>query len=296
MPLVTVIPRVLSSSYYLPFFGEVFYIMKPTEHKYTGGMLGKGLSLLVILGEYPNGVGVSTLAREAGLPVSTVHRLLTTMASLGFVSFDADSRQYSIGLKVFELSYRVSLVRDLGEVALPVMRRIMEITKATTLMSVRDGEEIMYVERVEGPRRIRIQGAVGERLPLHCTSQGKVLLAFLPESEREKILGRLRLEQLAPNTITDLDTLRGELDRTRMKGYAVANEEAEEGICAVAVPIIGPRGRPVAALCIAAPVFQTPLEDLERFVPLLRDGARDIGVQLPRTEGALASMRKEMGG
>lgn len=253
-------------------------------NKLAGGMLAKGLALLVALGNHPDGVGGSLLAREVELPVSTVHRLLTTMESLEFVRFDSERRRYSLGLRMFELSNQVSSVRDLSEVALPVMRKITEITGEPTLMSVLAGREMVYVQRVEGLRPIQIRGSVGRRGPLHCTSLGKALLAFLTNKEREEIVGQLRLESYTPNTIADLDVLRKELDRTRDRGYAIVDEEHEEGVCAVGVPVMSACGWPVAAICVAAPAFRTTREELEQFVPMLRDAAWEMGVQWPRNE------------
>lgn len=250
--------------------------------KQVGGMLAKGLNLLDALAEYPDGAGVSELAREVRLPVSTVHRLLATMVQLGFVSFHGNRRQYSLGLKVFELSHRVALVRDLSEVALPVMRKVTEATGEPTLMSVRDGLEMIYVERVDGPSRIQIRGSVGGRGPLHCTSLGKALLAFLPDGEREGVLRELHLTKRAPNTITETSDLREELALTKDRGYAVADEEHEEGVLAVGLPVMNSRGWPVAAICVAALAFRSSLEELKGYLPLLHDAASEIGAQLPR--------------
>jgi IclR family acetate operon transcriptional repressor len=257
------------------------------------GTFTKGLGLLLALGKYPDGVGVSELARDVGLPVSTVHRLLVTMVSMGFASLDSERRRYSLGLRVFELSHRIALVRELSEVALPVMRRITEATGEPTLMSVLDGREMVYVERVEGWRGVQIWGSVGGRGPLYCTSLGKALLAYLPEEEREEIIGDLRLEPFTASTITDPDELREELERTRELGYAMADEEHEEGVRAVGVPVMSSRGRPVAAICVAAPVFRVSKEDLERFIPMLREAAWEIGVQRPRGGAVLTQRRKE---
>jgi DNA-binding IclR family transcriptional regulator len=136
------------------------------EESYSGGMLAKGLTLLVTLGQYPDGIALSDLARQVSMPVSTVHRLLATLSAFGFVHFDAEYRRYSLGLRLFELSRQVTLVRRLSEVAVPVMRRIVEMTRETSLISVLDGEEMMYVERLDSPQPVRVRGASGGRGPL----------------------------------------------------------------------------------------------------------------------------------
>jgi IclR family acetate operon transcriptional repressor len=245
-------------------------------------MLDKGLDLLLALGEYPQGVGVSDLARDVGLSVSTVHRLLGTMVERKFASFNPSRRLYYLGLEVFELSHKVSLVHALSEVALPVMRRLSEATGEPSMLSVLQGEELIYLERVDGWRGVQIRGTVGERGPLHATSMGKVLLAFLPETEREEIMGQLTLEKLTLNTITDLPRLRDEVRKVRENGFAIADEEREEEIRAIAVPVINSRGNAAAAICIAAPAYRVSLKDLEGFLPQLRDAAREIGLKLPR--------------
>jgi IclR family transcriptional regulator, acetate operon repressor len=181
------------------------------------------------------------------------------------------------------LSRQVSLVKGLSDVALPVMNRISDITRESVSMAVREGKELVYVEWAEGRNRIQISGYVGTRGSLHCTSQGKVLLAFMPEDERENLIRQIRLEPRAPNTITDPAELRGDLKLTRERGFALADEENEEGICAIGVPVIGVQGRPVAAISVVAPVFRVSRERLEQFAPLLRDAAREIELQLPQS-------------
>jgi DNA-binding IclR family transcriptional regulator len=260
-----------------------------TGTKYSGGMLAKGLGLLAALGNHPDGVGVSNLAREAGMPVSTAHRLLSTLVDHGFARFDPASHRYMLGLKVFELSHRVSLVKGLSEVALPIMKRVARQTGELTLMTVRDDLEMVYVERVQGDSRIQIRGNVGDRGPLYCTAMGKTLLAFLPRVEQDAIISRLRMSPMTPRTITDPKALREELDLTKERGYGIANEEYEVGIRAVAVPVIGPRGTPVAMHKAATALLRVSLRDLEAHIPLLKESAREIAIQLPRGEAVFAA-------
>jgi DNA-binding IclR family transcriptional regulator len=256
----------------------------------TDGMLAKGLNILEALGGYPDGVGVSEVARKVGLPVSTVHRLLATLVDRGFVTFDPVRRQYFLGLKVFELSTRVTLAKGLSEVALPAMRRLAHTIGEAVSLAVREGTELVYIEMVQGERsRIQISGSIGARGPLYATSQGKAILAFLPNEEREEIINKISLEPRAPNTITDPAKLRKELEGTQKRGWAVADEENEEGIRAVGVPLMSARGYPIAAMSVATPVFRVSQEDLERFAPLLQDAAREIELRLPQSAASLAS-------
>ena len=250
------------------------------ERRSADGMLGKGLRLLVALGDHPEGAGVSQLARDVEVPVSTAHRLLAGMVPLGFVSFDRERRRYSLGLRAFELGQRVASARRLSDIALPAMRGVTQATGETTLLAVLSGDDVLYVERTEGKHLAQIWGAPGVRGSPHYTALGKCLVALLPEQEREEMLSRLRLKRLTPRTITDPEVLRQELLLTRQRGYATNDEEHEEGVRAVGVPVIGRHGRPAAALSVATLTFRHSMQELEGFVPILRKAAREVEVQL----------------
>ncbi|MQA12089.1 MAG: helix-turn-helix domain-containing protein [Pseudonocardiaceae bacterium] len=245
-------------------------------------MVGKALRVLSLLGAYPEGVGLSELAAAAEFPVSTTHRLLASLQREGFARSDPNSRRYTLGLRLFELGQQVSHARGFAGVALPVMQRVSERTGEPTLMSVLDGHDQVYVHYVEGRQQVQIRGEPGRRGPLHCTSMGKCLVAFAPEAERDRLVTELRLDRLAPGTITDRDTFATEIDSVRERGFAVADEEHEPGIRAVGVPIRGPDGVALAALSTAAPAYRMSMAELEESVPALRAAARELAAVLPR--------------
>jgi DNA-binding IclR family transcriptional regulator len=245
-------------------------------------MLGKGLQVLIALGGHPEGVSLSRLAEELGFPVSTTHRLLQILLAAGFVGADDERRTYELGLTVFQLSHRVARVRTLSELALPVLRRITEVSGEQTLLAVRQDGHLVYLEKVEGRHQIRNHAEVGQRGHLHSSSMGKSMLAWLPEEERAEIVAGLRLVRHAPNTITDRRRLLAELELTRSRGWAVNEEENEEGIRSRGLPVIGPRGRPVCAICVTAPVFRCSRELMDSYVPLMQELVREMEARLPR--------------
>jgi IclR family transcriptional regulator, acetate operon repressor len=251
-------------------------------------MLKKGLNILEALGGHPNGVGVSTVAKDAALPVSTTFRLLNDLVDSGFASSDPESRRYYLGLKVFELSSRVSLTKDLSEVALPVMRRLSETVGESVFMGVREGADVLLVERVVGPSRIQVNDNVGTRVPLHTLAQGKSILAFLPEDEREDLIKGMTLEPETPRTITDPDTLRDELETARERGWASVDGEHDEWVRAIAAPILDAQDRPTAAVAIAAPAFRVPMRELKKHAPTLLNAVREIQVKLPPSSALLS--------
>jgi IclR family acetate operon transcriptional repressor len=241
-------------------------------------MLGKGLWLLTRLGGYPDGVGVSRLADDTGLPVSTTHRLLSTLVDHGFATYEPTSRQYRVGLRVFELSQQLMVswghrqVRD-------VLVRLVNATGESALLGVMEGNELVYVEHVEGTSNPRVKGNVGGRGPLHCTAMGKMLLASMPPADLDHLLDLLRLERYAPKTITSRERLRRELRSIRQRGYATADEEHERDIRSIAVPVRQPSSdRVSAALTLAAPTFRAPPELLLEWLPLLLEASREIAL------------------
>ncbi|QIN83284.1 helix-turn-helix domain-containing protein [Rubrobacter tropicus] len=257
--------------------------------KNRDGMLAKGLSLLETLGGHPEGAGVSQVAQETSLPVSTTYRLLNELVDWGFATFDRETRRYHLGLKVFELSSRVSLTRSLSETALPVMRRLAESTGESAFLGVRTGTDALLVERVAGPGRVQVNGVIGGRTPLHRLAQGKAILAFLPKHEREEVIDRMTLEPETPKTITDKEILRRDLETTRKQGWAMVDEENEEGVRAIAAPVTDARDRPLAAIAIAAPAFRSSVRDLKAHVPLLLEAVREIELQLPPSSELVTS-------
>jgi DNA-binding IclR family transcriptional regulator len=254
------------------------------------GMLQRGLGLLMVLSEHPDGIGLTEISREASLPVSTVHRLLAVMVPSGFVRADESTRRYSLGLTVFELGQRVAAARSLSEIALPMMRHISEVTGETTFLSVLQDTEIVYLERVDGSQRVRVGGAVGRRAPVYCTSMGKSLLAFQPPARRDDILDRVEFTRYRAKTIVDRVELVAELERVREQRYSMIDEEFEEGIRSIAAPVLDTHDVAVAAICIAVPVFRVPLRKLRGFAPLVLDAARELSLQLPLANSRAGSL------
>ncbi len=248
------------------------------------GVLSKGLSVLSSLGLHPDGVGVSELAEESGLPVSTTHRLLATLVEHGYASVDAE-RRYRLGLQVFELSQR--LMASWGnDRVYDVLLRLVDRTGESALVGIRDGSEMVYVQHVEGTNNPRVRGSVGGRGALYATAMGKALLASLPARDLTAVLDGISLDRWAPKTITSRDHLEREIALTRSRGFALADEENERDIRSIAVLITRPAsGRGTAAVSIGAPVYRVSSDQLLEWLPLLQEAAREIGLIMPGVEG-----------
>lgn len=245
-------------------------------------MVGKALGLLVLLGDEPRGASAAELSRRADLPFSTTYRLLGSLTRDGFVDYEPDGRRYHLGLRVFQLGQRVSNHHGFAGSALPILRRVTEKTGEATILSVRDGNHHLTVNKVDGPQTFRVTSDPGHLGALHTTSVGKALVAFAEDAERQRLVEELELEPLTEFSITDRDAFRADIEQVRRRGYAVMDEENELGMRAVAVPVFNAQGYAFASLATAVPVFRLSLEDLVALVPVLQEAASELSARLPQ--------------
>ena len=214
----------------------------------------RSLDILEALGASGSPVGIVDLAQRTELHVSTAHRLLSTLISRGYALQDPQTNKYALGLRVLQLASQAIKDSDLRSIAKPFLQRLMETTQETANLVVLDCDDAVYIEQVEGPRLVRMFTKIGRRVPLHCTGVGKVLLSHLPEERIDAIIAKRGLPAFTPKTITDPNSLKTELRSVRAQGFALDNEEQEEGVRCVAAPVYDRDWQPVAAISISAPV------------------------------------------
>lgn len=245
-------------------------------------MVGKALGLLVLLGDEPRGASAAELSRRAELPFSTTYRLLGSLTRDGFVDYEPDGRRYHLGLRVFQLGQRVSNHHGFAGTSLPILRRVTEETGEATILSVRDGNHHLTVNKVDGPQTFRVTSDPGHLGALHTTSVGKALVAFADDATRNRLLEELPLDPLTERSITDRVDFRAEIEQVRALGYATMDEENELGMRAVAVPVFNSQGHAFASLATAVPVFRMSMEALVALVPLLQAAAAELSARLPQ--------------
>ena len=207
--------------------------------------------------------GVSELARHLDLGKSTVHRLLATMVEERMLEQDPASGRYRLGLAVFDLAAAVPTQLDLHEAVLSPMTELRNRSGETVQVAVLDGRQVVYVERLDSPHTLRLFLEVGRRNHAHSTGTGKVLLAYLPDRELDRLLKGWQLPAVTPYTITDHQRLRAELQVTRQRGYAENRHESEVGVVSLAAPIRGHHGRVIAGLSVAGPADRVDQYRLE---------------------------------
>jgi DNA-binding IclR family transcriptional regulator len=167
-----------------------------------------------------------------------------------------------------------------------LLQRLSEKLGETVNLGVLSGREVMYLERVEASWPLRMDFKPGSRVPIHCTANGKLLLAFAPRGRRERLLASISLERFTPNTPTDRALLRRELLEIRRRGYSEDNEEFLAGVCCLAVPVTNARGRTVAGLAVSAPSARFPLERARSHLPDLEACAEQLSAHLPALQPA----------
>jgi len=232
-------------------------------------------------------LGPSELGRRLGLGKSSVHRLLTTLAGEGLLEQDPRTGGYRLGIVMFELGEAVRVHMDLHAAAAPVLAMLREETRETAQVGVLDRGEVVYVDRLESSYTLRLFTETGRRVPAHCSSSGKVLLAFLPEQARADLLDGRPLPSLTPDTITDPAALSAELAKVRARGWAEAVNEREIGVASIAAPVRDHRGGVVAAISIGAPIIRLGAAQRRRLArPVLEAGdavSRRLGWTGPAT-------------
>ena len=225
-------------------------------------------------------LGVSELARRLGLGKSTVHRLLATLTEEGLLAHEPETGLYRLGLALYELGALVPAHLALHQAATPVIEALRYSTRETVQVSVLDGREVVYVERLESSYTLRIMGRVGHRMPAYCSSSGKVLLAYLPEERLDALLDGWAMHPFTAHTITESGRLRAELRRVRGTGYAQNVNESEPGAASVAAPIRGVRGEVVAAVGAVGPTTRLSKESMPRFAAAVVEAAGRLSARL----------------
>jgi len=250
--------------------------------------LVKGIALLEMLAHSDRPLGVTELAARAGLGKSNAHRLLQALVELGYARHDADAGTYSVSIRLWELGSAVLANLDLRRVAEPWMQRLLEDTRETVHLSVLDGDEVVYVHKLDSPEPVRAYSQIGGRAPAHCVATGKALLAAQPP--RALMALPDVLPQFTPKTLVRRADLLAALEQIRVAGYATNLGEWHAQVGGAAAVIRDHAGRPVAALGLTVPVERLKPEVLRRYVPRLTAAADEIS-RLMGAPAAEASAR-----
>lgn len=252
------------------------------------GTLARGLRVLSVIASAGKPVGLSELTALTGFSKPTVHRLARALVDLGYLEqAPPPSSHYSLRPKVLELGYNYLSGLQVRELARPLMRSLSEQFGENVTLSMLDGSDVVYVERLEArPTGLFFKTSVGSRMPAYCSSMGKAILAWLPEAHRAKVIDGCTFRRYTEFTIADKEALEAELKLTRQRGYAVNDQEMELGVRSVGAPIFGSTGLPIGALNVSVPSVRLPRKTLEDDIaPVLVKCAMEISLSRPYIDG-----------
>ncbi|MEV0159157.1 IclR family transcriptional regulator domain-containing protein [Nonomuraea fuscirosea] len=224
--------------------------------------LARGLAVIRAFSATEPELTLSQVARATGLSRAAARRFLLTLTDLGYVR--SDGRLFALTPRVLELGYAYLSSLSLPEVADPHLERLAAEVGESASVAVLDGTDVVYVARVATARIMRVTINIGTRFPAYCTSMGRVLLAALPPEALESYLGRAELRRLTSHTIVLPAALRAELDEVRGRGWAMVDQELEEGLRSIAAPIRDRAGRTVAAVNVSTHATRTSLQAARR--------------------------------
>ncbi|HLG68930.1 MAG TPA: IclR family transcriptional regulator [Chloroflexota bacterium] len=224
-------------------------------------------------------LGVREMSRRLGMSPSWTHEMARYLAEANLLEKDPDSARYRLGFGVVELGHLAQARNELGSIARPLLSGLADATKETAHIGVLTGTHVMFLEGVKAYPAVELFSRHGWRIPTHCTSVGKAILAYESEATVEAFLSA-GLTPITPHTITDPDAFRRELKAVRDRGYALNMEEVEPAVRCVGVPVFGKKGQVIAGMSIAGPSNRLTMERLKTCVPLLKDAAEELSRQL----------------
>ncbi|MBL8341379.1 MAG: helix-turn-helix domain-containing protein [Rubrivivax sp.] len=232
---------------------------------------------------------LQALADATALPKATVHRMLQQLEGAGLLQREGDGRQYGAGARLRRLAESVLLNSGLHGARHQVLRALVDELGESCNLTTLAGGEVLYVDRVETAAPLRFYLQPGSRVPVHCSASGKLFLAQMPETERQRLLAATPLQAFTPATLTKPAALQAELERIAREGHALDREEFLPGLVCVAVPVPAAQGER-AALCLAvqAPAMRMPADRAAQVLPALRRAA----LQLAALDGAAAVPRR----
>lgn len=229
----------------------------------------RGLAVIECFDEEHSRLSITEVALRTGLERATARRCLLTLVHLGYASYDG--KFFQLTPRVLQLGHSYLATTPLPRLIQPFLEDLAQLTSESTSAAVLEGTDILYIARASTRRVMSINLAPGARLPAYCTSMGRILLAALPTAEAQAILDRSPLQAYTERTKADMVSISTELAVIAAQGFAVNDQELELGLCSIAVPLLNPGGRVVAAINIGAQSARAPTSRMiAHFLPLMR--------------------------
>jgi len=241
--------------------------------------IDKTLDLLEFLSVNEQETGITEISKNLHLGLSTVHRILFTLKSRGYVIQNLNTKKYRLGIRLFTLGCAVQNTKHLIEITKHYLRQLSQNTNETANLAILEGKEVIYLDTIESSEILRTEIIPGTRTPAHCTALGKVLLAFISDCEFENLYKSDEpLSSLTSKSISSLEELKKNLKRVRKQGYAVDREEYKIGINCIGVPVFGRNGV-IAAISITGPASRFTIDEMGKVKDKLMTISKEISNQ-----------------
>ncbi|OJV44009.1 MAG: hypothetical protein BGO25_12850 [Acidobacteriales bacterium 59-55] len=254
-----------------------------TEHAasrtYKVQSIDRAVAMLNLLARSDVPMSLTTISTQLQLHKSTVQRVLRVLEGHHFVSFNANGR-YTLGLRLNDLGNRALQQFNVRDRALPHFRMLVAEIMETGHLCVMQGDAVVYLDKIAPSRSVCMTSRIGKTNPVHCTSVGKALLAFSSSELQEKILADIKYERLTPKTHANRKALLRDLEVIRRRGYAIDDEEIEEGVRCIGAPILNADGQPVAAISLSGPTFRMTMHRVPAIAKRLVSCCADISKTL----------------
>jgi IclR family transcriptional regulator, KDG regulon repressor len=248
--------------------------------RYRIQVIDRAAQILDCFGFDHQELSVSEIGAKTELHRSTAHRILMALEYNDLIQQNPDNGKYRLGIKLFRLGHQAVSHLDLREICRPFLARIMNETKETVHLAVLDENQVLYLDKVEGPHALRMPSRVGRHIPTYCTSLGKAMLSCLDEQEVKGILDKQPFTAYTANTVKNVEQLLADVRAVHKRGYAVDNEEIEIGLRCVGAPIRDHTGAMVGAISAAAPSARLAEKKIPRVGRLVMAVAEEISEQL----------------
>lgn len=241
----------------------------------------RALLILEELAKDGEGMRIATLSVSTGMAKSTIHRILMTLVSIGYVEKGIDSENYQLSTKILSLGNTVLSRMDITKIGKPYIQKLSKKTGEVVHLGIMDNGEVVYIDKVENPTSsIRMFSQIGRRGPSYCTGIGKVLLASLTDDGVEALLRNKKMEKFTDTTITSIELLKKELKTIRQNGYGFDEMEHENDIRCVAAPIYDRTSKVIAAISITGPIIYVTKERMPELIKDILDTASTISYQM----------------
>ena len=241
----------------------------------------RALDVLMCFTSQTPELSMTEISEMVGLNKSTVHRVLATLEGKHFLERDRVTGVYRPGIRIVQLAFLTLEHNDVRRLASPFLHNLCDRYHENVNLTVLDDTDVVYLDVIEGSQRVKLAAAPGQRLPAFCTASGKAILAFLPEDQVNNILAR-GMPMHTKNTLTTLKAFYDDVCLTRERGYAISEQEFEDGINAIAAPICN---RPIASVSIAGPAYRLTRERMIELGPDLLKATNNISKEVEMTNG-----------